>query len=58
MTKKKQEEEEVISEIKGEPFEAVVGVSADLPRHALLGLFPALYDLLENEKLSPKTVKC
>ena len=46
---------EVVIEINGEPFKAVVRVSRDLPRHALLGKdFPAFYDLLENVKPAPK----
>ena len=45
----------VVIEINGEPFEAVVGVSRNLPRHALPGKdFPAFYDLLENVKPAPK----
>ena len=40
---------EVIVEINGEPFQVVVGVSKDLPRHALLGKdFPTFYDLLNK----------
>ena len=46
---------EVVIEINGKPFEAVVEVSRDLPRRALLGKdFPAFYDLLENVKPGPK----
>lgn len=46
---------EVIIVTKREPFETVVGVSRDLPRHALLGKdFPAFYDLLANVKAAPK----
>lgn len=42
-------------EINGEPYEALVGVSNDLPRHALLGKdFPAFYDLLNNVEIAPK----
>lgn len=37
---------EVVIEINGEPFEVVLGVRRDLPRHALQGKdFSAFYDL-------------